>query len=154
KGKANVAEVLKQSLADLKGHKLRSTITSLHFLRPDVAIADGKAEIIAPDGTADSGRFTSTWTKTDGKWLLSAVRDLPESSTDQESAPGQLNQLEWLAGEWLHEGPTFTAQVSGRWALDKSFLQLEYTVKGKNNDRLNVIQYFGWDPIEEVVHSW
>src|SRR5215471_10367114 len=41
KGKADLAEVLKRSLADLKGRTLKSTIISLHFLRPDVVIADG-----------------------------------------------------------------------------------------------------------------
>src|SRR5262249_45498412 len=36
KGKAGLAELFKQSLAELKGHKLKATITSLRFLRPDV----------------------------------------------------------------------------------------------------------------------
>src|SRR5262245_66325372 len=37
KGKASLAELFKRSLAELKGHKLKNTVTSLHFLRPDVA---------------------------------------------------------------------------------------------------------------------
>src|SRR5262249_24807623 len=80
KGKADLGEVFRKSLPDMKGSKLRSTITSIRFVRPDVAVVDGKAEVTAPDGTTDSGRFTSTWTKTDGKWLLSCERNLPDSA--------------------------------------------------------------------------
>src|SRR5215471_898084 len=35
KGKADLAEVIKHSLTDLKGSKLKSTVTSVRFLRPD-----------------------------------------------------------------------------------------------------------------------
>lgn len=154
KGKAELAGLLKQSLADLKGSKLKSTIVSLHFLRPDVAVIDGKAEITTPDGTTNSGRFTSTWTKTGDKWLLSCCRDLPDSPAAAEAAPAPLQQLEWLVGDWTSENPTFAVQLSARWTLNKSFLLLEYTVKGKDGDDLAVAQYFGWDPVDDVVQSW
>jgi uncharacterized protein (TIGR02246 family) len=154
KGKANLAELLKQSIADLKGHTLKSTVVSIHFVRPDVAVVDGKAEITAPDGTTESGRYTSTWTKTGGKWLLSCVRDLPDAPPAAEPAPAPLQELAWLVGDWASEHQTFAVQLSARWALNKSFLLLEYTVKGKDGEDLAVAQYFGWDPLEEVIHSW
>jgi uncharacterized protein (TIGR02246 family) len=154
RGKADLAEVLKQSLADLKGRKLKSTIVSLHFLRPDVAVVDGKADLTAPDGTTDSGRYTSTWTRTGGKWLLSSVRDLPDSPAAAEPAPAPLQQLAWLVGDWASQNPTFAVQLSGRWALNKSFLLLEYTAKGQDGEDLAVAQYFGWDPVDGVIRSW
>jgi len=154
KGKADVGEVLKHSLADLKGSKLKSTITSIRFLRPDVAVVDGKADVTTPDGTTDSGRFTSTWTKTGGKWLLSCARNLPDSSVTPEPATAALHQLEWLIGDWTHEGTNYQVQVNGRWALDKSYLVLEYTARGKDGEDLTVLQYFGWDPADEVIRSW
>ena len=154
KGKADLAEVLKHSLADLKGSKLKSTITSIRFLRPDVAVVDGKADLTAPDGTTDSGRYTSTWTRTGGKWLLSSVRDLPDSPAAAEPAPAPLQQLAWLVGDWASQNPTFAVQLSGRWALNKSFLLLEYTAKGQDGEDLAVAQYFGWDPVDGVIRSW
>src|SRR5262249_53307454 len=105
KGKASLAEVIKRSLVDLKGNKLTVTITSLRFLRPEVALIDGKASLTAPDGAIASDNFTAVWTKTGGKWLLGSVRDLPGSSTTSESSAEPLRQLEWLVGDWVHEAP-------------------------------------------------
>jgi uncharacterized protein (TIGR02246 family) len=154
KGKADLAEVFKHSLAGLKGSKLKSTITSIHFLRPDVAVVDGKADVTAPDGTTDSGRFTSTWTNSKGKWVLSCVRNLRGSQAIPEPAAAALRQLEWLIGDWAHEGTSYLVQVKGRWALEKSFLVLEYTARGKEGEDLTVLQYFAWDPADEVIRSW
>ena len=153
-GKAKLTEIFKRSLAEMKGRKLKATVTSLHLVRPDVAIADGKAEITGPDGNVDSGRFTSTWIKNNGKWLLCSVRDLPDSPADTALGSPELNQLEWLVGAWAHESENFSVQLSGRWMLNKSFLQLDYTVKGSGNEELTVIQFFGWDSVAGVIHSW
>jgi len=153
-GKAKLSEVFKRSLAELKGRKLKATITSLHLVRPDVAIADGKAEIAGPDGNVDSGRFSSTWIKNNGRWLLCSVHDLPDSPADADTDSPELNQLEWLLGAWAHESENFSVQLNGRWALDKSFLQLDYTVKGMDKEELTVIQLFGWDSVTGVIHSW
>ncbi|HKB04421.1 MAG TPA: SgcJ/EcaC family oxidoreductase [Gemmataceae bacterium] len=153
-GKADLGQVLKQSLADLKGSKLKTTITSVRFLRPDVAVVDGKSDLTSPEGTTDSGRFTSTWTKADGKWLLSCVRNLPDTSATPEPAAAALHQLEWLIGDWTHEEPNYRVQVNGRWALNQSFLVLEYTARGKDSEDLTVLQFFGWDPADEVIRSW
>jgi uncharacterized protein (TIGR02246 family) len=153
-GKAKLTEVFKRSLADLKGRKLTTTITSLHFVRPDVATVDGKAELTGPDGNVDSGRFTSTWIKNNDKWLLCSVRDLPDSPADADTGTPELKELEWLVGIWAHQSDNFSVQLSGRWTLNKSFLQLDYTVKGTDNEELTVIQFFGWDPVDDVIHSW
>jgi uncharacterized protein (TIGR02246 family) len=154
RGKAELAELFKRTLADEKGRQLKTTISSIRFLRPDVAIADGTAELAAADGSTDSGGFTAVWTKTAGKWLLSCVRDLPEPSATAETSVAPLQQLAWLVGDWSDNDPNFSVQVRGRWALANSFLVLEYTVKGKDNEDLTVVQYFGWDPVAGVIHAW
>jgi uncharacterized protein (TIGR02246 family) len=154
KGKSSLAELFKQTLADLKGSKLKVAISSFRLLRPDVAVIDGRADLTSPDGTTESGDFTAVWIKTHGQWLLRCVRDVQESSATPEAANSQLEQLEWLVGDWSHESPTFSVQISGRWTLNKNFLLLEYIVKGKDSADLTVVQYFAWDPIEGGIRSW
>src|SRR5262249_45773973 len=98
RGKASLAGLFKQTLADLKGQQLKVVPTSIHFLRPDVAMVDGKADLTAPDGAVDSGRFTAVWSKTGGRWLLSSVHDLPTPPSAGESVVAPLQALEWLVG--------------------------------------------------------
>src|SRR5262249_32561658 len=140
KGKAEIAEVLKQSLADLMGRNLKSTVTSLRLVKPDVAIVDGKAEIASPYGSTDARRDTTTWPKAGGQWLLSGARDLRDApaaaESAAESAAGPLQQVGWLVGDWTSENPSLAVQLSGRWALNRSFLELDYVVKNKDGEDL------------------
>jgi uncharacterized protein (TIGR02246 family) len=154
KGKASLGDLLNRSLVELKDHKLRVEIISLRFLRPGVALVDGQAELSAPDGSVNSGRFTVVWTKIGNKWLLSCVRDLPASPARDGSSASPLNALEWLVGDWTHADPNVSVQVSGRWTLNKSFLVLEYIAQGEDGDDVTVIQYFGWDAVDGVIRSW
>jgi uncharacterized protein (TIGR02246 family) len=154
KGKAEIAAVLKQSLADLKGRKLTSTITSLRLVKPDVAIVDGKAVIASLDGSTYAGRFTAPWTKSGSQWLLSCVRDLPDVAAAESGAAGPLQELEWLVGDWASENPSLAVRLSGRWALNRNFLVLDYAVKDKDGEDLEVTQYVGWDPVDGVIRSW
>jgi uncharacterized protein (TIGR02246 family) len=155
KGKASLTELFKQSLANARDQKIRTTISSLHFLRPDVAMVDGQVDLDGADGSAvEVGRFTATWSKTDGKWQLSSVHDLQGSPASSESASAALQQLGWLVGDWSHDDPNFSVDVTARWTLNQSFLVLEYTVKDKDSVGLKVVQFFGWDPIDGVIRSW
>ena len=153
-GKAALADLLKRALVDFKGYKLTAALTSLHFLKPDVAIADGTVDLTAPDGTIGTGQFVTTWTKTNGKWLLSGIRDLAASRAASESVSPKLKQLEWLVGDWVQENPRSSVTINGRWALHQSFLVLEYAVTEKEEEDLSVVQYFAWDSMRGVITSW
>jgi uncharacterized protein (TIGR02246 family) len=153
KGKATLADLFKQSLANLKGKTFKTTIDGLRFLSPTVVIVDGTSNISGPDGTS-SGKFTAVWSKTGDTWLLSSVHDLPDTTTAPDAVTTSLKELEWLVGDWATEDAKLLEKVSARWTLNKSFLQVEYTVKGNENEDLTVIQYFGWDPIDNVIRSW
>jgi uncharacterized protein (TIGR02246 family) len=154
RGKAAMADLLNRALAEFKGQQLKATITSLHMLRPDVAMTDGQVDITAQDGATDSGRFVAVWTKSNGKWLLSSIHNLPNAQTVSAAASPQLKQLEWLVGDWVPQDPKSSVRINGRWTLNQSFLLLEYAVKGKQDEDLSVVQYFAWDPIQEVITSW
>src|SRR6516164_4818109 len=99
-GKDNIAALFKKALPGLKGGKITGKIHSIKFLKPDIVFQDGTIEATTPTGSKESGRFAAVWSKTDGKWLLSSVRDLPAEVTDLPSmAAAQLQDLAWLVGE-------------------------------------------------------
>src|SRR5262249_40850373 len=104
RGKDAIAALFKQGQAGQKGKALRIKVTSLRLPRPDLALLDGTAETTTPDGGSDSSAFAAVWTKTDGRWLVVSVRDLPgDTGATENPNAAQLRQLDWLVGEWTHQ---------------------------------------------------
>ena len=65
----------------------------------------------------------------------------------------QLKALEWLAGEWTGEGAA-DVKLAVRWAENKAFLLMEYTVQRAGAEPMTVSQRVGWDPHNGLVRSW
>jgi uncharacterized protein (TIGR02246 family) len=156
RGKPAIAELFKSSLPWPKGTKFEGKIHSVRFLRNEIVLEDGTLIATEPDGSKGENRYALVWTKADGKWLLSSVRDLPGGVTEVPSAPfPQLQGLQWLVGEWQEEGADDPAiKIVCRWAENKAFLLMDYTVKREGKDPLTVTQRIGWDPLNGAVRSW
>ena len=151
-GKAAITERFKQALVDMKGWKLKLEGKGLRFLTPGVAVVDGVAELTSPEGEKDASRYTTIWTETNGKWLLSSVRDLEEAPGSGNNAAELLKDLDWLVGDWSHEDKNTKVMLSCKRALN-NFLLFEYTIKSSDGSQ-EVKQYMGYDPREDAMHSW
>jgi uncharacterized protein (TIGR02246 family) len=76
KGRDALEKYFTKGFAESKGLKLQHTDSSIRFLKPDVAIADGTWEITGrPEGNPARGHYTAILMKRDGKWLI--VYDRP-----------------------------------------------------------------------------
>jgi uncharacterized protein (TIGR02246 family) len=155
KGRNAIAAVFNEALANLKGFQMKSRPISIRFVKPEVAIEDGRMELTAPDGKSESSRYTAVWVKTGDKWLISSARDLPnEAEVTPSEGAKLLKDLEWLVGDWGSSDQALAVQVNCRWALNKHYLVQEYTVKGTGGDDLSVAQWVGWDPQSGQLKSW
>jgi uncharacterized protein (TIGR02246 family) len=145
----------KAMLPGLKGSKIRGKVYSVKFLRPDVALVDGAMEIASADGTRDSNRYALVWVKSGDRWRISSARDLPAEVEDVPSLTyPQLKSLEWLVGDWVDDSGKGAVKIKCKWASNKSFLVMDYEVKGEGADPLLVTQRIGWDPVNNRVRSW
>lgn len=154
RGRAAIAANMKKSIEAHKGYKLKLTVQSLRFLKPDVALEDGLASLIHGHGSAETGRYLAVWTKTDGKWLLSSVRDLGgDGDTTTGAHQQRLKQLDWLVGDWEFHGKDIEVHISCRWAENQSFLLQEYSVKHADHV-FSMSQRIGWDPTRGQLRSW
>jgi uncharacterized protein (TIGR02246 family) len=76
KGRDALEKYFTKGFAESKGLKLQHSDSSIRFLKPDVAIADGTWEITGrPEGNPARGHYTAILMKRDGKWLI--VYDRP-----------------------------------------------------------------------------
>ena len=155
KGSDKIAALFKKALAEEKGNKVTIRVQSLKFLRPEICLEDGIIERTTPTGVKESNRFAIVWTRTDGKWLISNVRDLPTEANDLPSiAAGPLAELGWMVGEWVAGGDKAEATIKVSWAANRAFLLMEYTIKQDQGDPLDVTVRVGWDPILARIRSW
>ena len=76
KGRDALEQYFAKGFAENKGLKLKHSDSSIRFLKPDVAIADGTWEITGrPEGNPARGHYTAILMKRDGQWLI--VYDRP-----------------------------------------------------------------------------
>ena len=77
KGRDALEKYIANGFAESKeGLKLKHSDSTVRFLKPDVAIADGTWEITGrPEGTPARGHYTAILMKRDGQWLV--VYDRP-----------------------------------------------------------------------------
>ena len=76
KGRDTLEKYFAKGFAESKGLTLKHSDSSVRFLKPDVAIADGTWEITGrPDGIPARGHYTAILMKRDGQWLI--VYDRP-----------------------------------------------------------------------------
>src|SRR5262245_18228214 len=71
KGRDALEKYIAKGFAESKeGLKLKHSDSTVRFLKPDVAIADGTWEITGrPEGTPARGHYTAILMKRDGQWL-------------------------------------------------------------------------------------
>jgi uncharacterized protein (TIGR02246 family) len=155
RGSDAIQELFAKLFAAHPGVKIRFDVQSMRFLSPDLAVEEGLSIMSnADDKTASAphqDRYTVTHAKVDGKWLIATARDWPEQPP---TAAEQLQQLDWLVGEWVDENGDTLVHTAYHWSADKHYLLSEYSVQGQNKAAVQGTQRIGWDPRVQKLHSW
>jgi uncharacterized protein (TIGR02246 family) len=154
RGHAALAPLFRKSLPSFKGYKITYKLTSVRFIKPDVALVEGEQTFTPPRGEPDVSRFTSVWVKDNGQWRISSAHDLTAEPEGETVAGRWLRELDWLVGNWVSEGKDTSVQLKVSWGLHKAFLVWEYEVKHKKAPASKVLQLVGWDPYTEQIKSW
>jgi uncharacterized protein (TIGR02246 family) len=153
-GREAIAALLRKNQENLKGYKMKLQGSGFRFVTPDVALVDGKATLVSPEGKEDVTPFAAVWVKSGGKWLVRSLRDLGDDDAKEPETPTEhLKPLEQLLGDWVSTDKGADIRVHCRWTLDKSFVRLEYKIK-KGDQVSTTEQQFGWDPVNRQIRSW
>jgi uncharacterized protein (TIGR02246 family) len=149
-----IAAMIRKNFENMKGYKLKLEGKGLRFVTADVAMVDGKATLVGPEGKEDVTPFAAVWVKSGGKWRVRSLRDLgDEDAKEPASATDHLKLLEPLLGDWSCADKGKNVQVHCGWTLNKSFVLVHYTIKSGSEESATV-QQFGWDPVNQQIHSW
>ena len=128
-------------------------IESIRYIGPGLAVEDGTTSIVTPSqGTeAEVTRYTAVHIKTRGKWHTASVRDFPATPKGQHKA--RIKQLEWMLGEWVHEGSDVAVVFSCKHDRSGNYLIREFKMSVGGQETLSGTQR-GWDAQAGKLRAW
>jgi uncharacterized protein (TIGR02246 family) len=155
-GREEIEKEFAHTFADLKDAKLEVKVESIRFLSPNVAVENGTARIISPEGESDESSYAALFVKRDGKWLLDRVTE-EETAPPPEPAPSSyehLKELEWMIGSWIDQDENATVQTDCGWTKNQNFINRSFAVVVGDEVDLAGMQIIGWDPVAKQIRSW
>ncbi len=140
-----------------RGARLTANVTSVRFIKPDVAMVEGTSTVFLPGEEPNESSFSTVLVKDAGAWLIDSVQetDTPSPPTAAEA----LKDLEWLVGKWRDKADGIRVDTAVRWSAKKSFLIRSYSVEREKGEREKGdvhegTQVIGWDPRAKRIRSW
>jgi uncharacterized protein (TIGR02246 family) len=151
-GRAEIEKQFAAIFADTKGAKLEAKTDSVRFVSPNVAVEQGKANVIRPDQAPEESEYTAVYLKRDGQWLLDRVteEDVPVVPSHYE----QLKDLEWMIGRWVDQDDDATVVTECNWTRNNNFLARCFTIQIRDRLDMAGMQIIGWDPATKQIRSW
>ena len=151
-GRAAIADQFTALFREQPGVKLEVTVASVQFVSPNVAIEQGTAKLLTPNGSPEEIEYSAVNVKRDGKWLLDRVTD--KSKEVIPTHYEQLKALEWMVGSWTDEASNAEVEVNCHWTKNKNFLTRAFKLSIDGQIDFSGMQVIGWDPAAKTIRSW
>ena len=152
-GREAIEESLTGFFTEHSGCKLELAIETIRFLSPDVAVEDGRTLALHKESsTPVASRYTTVHVKSGGKWLAASVRD--HAPKDRREHVAQLQQLDWLAGDWVDEGRDLIVNFSCRPTANGNFLLRTFSIQVAGQETMTGTQRIGWNPLTGKLRAW
>lgn len=152
-GRPAIEKALTSFFEENAGCKLKMKIDSIRFIGAGVAVEDGTTTIVQADGsTSADSLYTTVHVKTEGQWLLASVRD--HAPKNRRLHRSQLQQLEWLTGDWIDEGDASIVEFSCQKVDNGNFLIRKFTIQAAGEEVMSGTQRIGWDPLTGKLRAW
>jgi len=151
-GKSEIEKVYREQFKQHPECKIRIVIDAVRLLSQDAAVEDGRAVLEPPPaGPPAMTKYTAVHVKTNGKWLMSTVR---ESRIETPSGYEKVADLEWLIGTWMADEQGAKTVSVCRWVANKSFVERAYTVTQPDHTSTSGVQFIGFNAQTGQVQSW
>ena len=153
KGRPAIESVFSDVFAQYPEATTSVEIRSIRFLSSNVAEEDGVATVVRePNADGEPNRYVALHLKQpNGGWLMASARDLPDATT---AAPEALEQLAWVIGDWMDEGPDALVVTSYQWSENHCYILGQFTIRVAGESVRSCSQRIGWDPLDKVVRNW
>lgn len=152
KGRREIEKYYQGLFEQQKNARLEINVDSITFPSSSQAIEIGSAKVTLPGEEPDLAIYKAIYTKKNGDWLLSQVREIDTGLPPKENE--HLQALKWLIGEWVDEDEDSKIVTKSDWDKYKNFLTMHFVVTVEGKMVLEGKEIIGWDPIQNKIRSW
>ncbi len=130
------------------GSRINLDVKSIRFPSRDTAIEEGVL-VVTPAGAhlPKSTRYSALHVREDGNWKIAFAREWGTVRDD-------LQDLEWLVGQWVARAEDREVQMSFTWNSNKTGLRNEFTMNVGGKPASSGIQLIGVEPQTGLLSSW
>ena len=151
-GREQIRESFEEFFASSPEATLGVRMESLRLLTPELALEEGTATIFENGSDASYvSRYVMIHAHRNGEWKIAASKTTEEADLSSES---ELDQLDWMLGEWMDEGESTSIKWSCKRTDDGKYLVRSYDVVLDDGRAMSGVQRIGWDPVRERIRSW
>jgi len=125
---------------------------SIEFISPNVALELGTATMLHPDDVTSENRYRVVYVRRDGQWLIDRVTE--DDVIVELSHFDQLQDLEWLIGEWIDDDGEVAVETECKWTENQNYISRTYKVTNLEGVESSGLQIIGWDAKNQQIRSW
>jgi uncharacterized protein (TIGR02246 family) len=119
-----------------------------------IVAADGATRFTRAKGEPPIfGRCHLVCAREQGKWLVASLHEI-EAADEHFSHHEQVQQLEWLVGDWIDEGSDSHVHFSCRWDDGGNYLLRDFAVHVAGQKAITGTQRIGYDPVTGHLKTW
>jgi len=151
-GQKAVLDGLTKYFAKNKGAKLALHTESARLVTPEVLLEKGLSTLISPTGTSEFTRYSVTYVKKGGDWLITEITEttLPGAN----AATQALGEIAWMVGSWKDNSPGITVETHADWTKQNHFLRRSFSVTRTGQNTVEGTEVIGYDPVKGHLRSW
>lgn len=154
KGRDEILKLYEEFFKAHPGSKMTVEVGSVRAVAPNVLVEEGTSAVSdSPNGPPTASGYTAIHVKQkDGAWLMASVRESEMPTRLKQD----LQELDWLVGDWTAEGDAAKVHVTYEWIANKNFLRGETKVHAKEGaeETIGGTQIIGRDPLTGQIVSW
>lgn len=151
-GQPAIAAHFQNLFQDQSGLKLAVQINDLRRIGTETVVESGVATLTNPRGQTQSNPFTALLVRHEAQWHLAELRE----SDPLLPRTGRLDELAWMLGDWIEEGPDAVVALTASWEDPerRNYLIRKFTVKVQGRTVLSGSQRLGFDAERGLVRAW
>lgn len=152
-GREELRENFRQIFDQESVPKIAVVTNSIEFVSPNVALERGAATITHSESDVVETDYSVVYVKRDEVWLIDRVTEA--EILVEESHRDELQDLEWLIGDWSVEGEGFRVEFRCQWTAKENFISRSFKVFDDQDEvESSGLQIIGWDEKNDQIRSW